>query len=256
MPYRDDREALLARAADLERELHEVEIKAAELVALKSVEHDLRHQLADVRTMLDGPSAALDTSADVSALNDIRVASPCTADWDKMIGDERKRFCEACGQSVYNVESLRRDEVANLLARGDSVCMRLFRRPDGTLMTADCPVGKRRIRLKQIATVVGGSLLAGVAAAVVAHEVRESKLHEIYTVEVSAEGHHHRLATQTPAITHMNGRDAAPALPPPLAPARATTTGGRSPIGHTMGVMAPPGKHKASCDLPRAKFKD
>lgn len=39
------------------------------------------------------------------------------------------------------------------------VCIRLFRRKDGTVMTKDCPVGLRAVRLK-IATIYGAGLAA------------------------------------------------------------------------------------------------
>lgn len=33
-------------------------------------------------------------------LHELRVASPCRADWDKMQGDDRMRFCGTCAKNV------------------------------------------------------------------------------------------------------------------------------------------------------------
>ncbi len=39
-----------------------------------------------------------------------KVARPCSADWDKMRGDDRRRFCEQCGKFVHNVSAMTRSE--------------------------------------------------------------------------------------------------------------------------------------------------
>ena len=36
-------------------------------------------------------------------LDNVRVASPCSVDWNEMIGDNRKRFCGDCKLNVYNL---------------------------------------------------------------------------------------------------------------------------------------------------------
>ncbi|MCC7307802.1 MAG: carboxypeptidase regulatory-like domain-containing protein [Acidobacteria bacterium] len=80
-------------------------------------------------------------------VNDFRVASPCSVGWDSMSGDERSRICEVCEMKVHNIAGLDAAEVENLIAdRGGRLCIRLFRRTDGTVMTKDCPVGLRSIR--------------------------------------------------------------------------------------------------------------
>jgi hypothetical protein len=75
-------------------------------------------------------------------LDALQVAAPCSASWDDMRGDARRRFCDACKQNVYDFSNLTRREIATLLAQdGERVCGRLYRRADGTVLTADCPVG-------------------------------------------------------------------------------------------------------------------
>jgi hypothetical protein len=78
------------------------------------------------------------------ALEDLQIASPCHADWADMRGDDRVRFCGACRKNVYNLAGMtRREATALVTAREGNVCIRMFRRADGTVLTADCPVGVR-----------------------------------------------------------------------------------------------------------------
>ena len=77
---------------------------------------------------------------DDSFLDNIKVATPCSADWEQMAGDDRVRHCGDCRLNVYNVAEMTRAETAALIRinEGKRVCMRLHRRPDGTLITQDC----------------------------------------------------------------------------------------------------------------------
>lgn len=92
-------------------------------------------------------------------LNHLRIASPCDASWEAMTGDDRVRHCAHCDRNVYQVAHLTTAEVAALFqADGLAPCLRLWRRADGTVLTADCPVGLRRRgsrRLRVRATLLG-----------------------------------------------------------------------------------------------------
>jgi hypothetical protein len=78
-------------------------------------------------------------------LQRVRVASPCNADWNAMEGDERARFCRLCSKHVYNFSAMLPEEIAGLIqAREGRLCARFYRRRDGTMLTANCPVGRRR----------------------------------------------------------------------------------------------------------------
>lgn len=82
-------------------------------------------------------------------LRNLRIASPCSERWDSMTGDERKRFCARCQLHVYNVSELSSAEVTALLTQSEGrVCGRIFRRADGTVLTRDCPVGLRKVRMR------------------------------------------------------------------------------------------------------------
>lgn len=82
-------------------------------------------------------------------LANVRVASPCPANWDEMIGDERKRFCGQCKLNVYNLSGMPRNEAENLLLNAEGrLCVRFYRRADGTVLTQDCPVGWKALKRK------------------------------------------------------------------------------------------------------------
>jgi hypothetical protein len=104
----------------------------------------------------------------LTILNNLRIASPCPATWEAMRGDHRVRFCDSCSKHVYNVSDLTADEAVALIQKSDGQsCVRLFRRKDGTVLTADCPVGirfavrRRLIRLVSAAVVVFAMLRSG-----------------------------------------------------------------------------------------------
>ena len=96
-------------------------------------------------------------------LNHIKIASPCSADWNEMRGDDRQRYCSECKLNVYNLSEMNQREAENFLFEAEGrVCVRLYRRSDGTVITQDCPVGWQLIKRKvsRAATAVFG-LIAG-----------------------------------------------------------------------------------------------
>jgi hypothetical protein len=139
MTYRNDLEALAARATAVELEL---ETKTRELA-------EARHLLEQARAR-----------ARLPVLDAVRVAAPCSADWSKMTGDARVRACEKCNQNVYNLSEMTRDEAERLIVEHEGrLCVRYYRRADGTVLTKDCKVGVRRRRIRRI-------VAAGVAASI------------------------------------------------------------------------------------------
>lgn len=81
-------------------------------------------------------------------LDNLKVAAPCPADWENMVGTERERFCRLCALNVINISSMPRQEAEEFLAMRASgrVCVKYYRRKDGTIITDNCPRGLRRIR--------------------------------------------------------------------------------------------------------------
>ena len=95
-------------------------------------------------------------------LNNIRIASPCAANWDEMFGDERKRHCSECKLNVYNLSDMTQTEAENFLINSEGrVCIKFYRRKDGTVLTQDCPVGWRAIKKKKsrVATAIFAIML-------------------------------------------------------------------------------------------------
>jgi hypothetical protein len=79
-------------------------------------------------------------------LEQIRIASPCTADWEKMAGDDRARFCGECKKNVYNLSAMSRQQAEKLMLDTEGkICVMFYKRHDGTVLTQDCPVGWRKV---------------------------------------------------------------------------------------------------------------
>ena len=68
----------------------------------------------------------------------IEIPTPCSVPWDSMHGDQRVRHCGSCRKNVYNVAELTRAQALALIASREPVCLRIYRRPDGTVVTNDC----------------------------------------------------------------------------------------------------------------------
>lgn len=84
-----------------------------------------------------------------STVDRMRIATPCPVNWEQMTGDNRVRFCDHCRLNVYNLAELTRTEAETLIASTEGrLCARMYRRADGTVLTKDCPVGLRALRLR------------------------------------------------------------------------------------------------------------
>lgn len=84
-----------------------------------------------------------------NALDKIKIASPCGASWSEMIGDDRKRHCAECKLNVYNLSAMTKTEAESFLINSEGrVCLRIYRRADGTVITRDCPVGLAKLKKK------------------------------------------------------------------------------------------------------------
>lgn len=150
MAYRDDVTALAARHDALTAE-----------VAQKT------RELEESRRLLEQAWAR----ARRPVLDQIRVATPCTADWNQMTGDDRTRHCGECRKNVYNLSGMTREEAEALIReRNGDLCVRYYQRADGTILLADCTVGVERLRrrgkvaARAAALVAGGLVVAGAAA--------------------------------------------------------------------------------------------
>jgi hypothetical protein len=84
-----------------------------------------------------------------ASIDHLRIATPCPVSWEQMSGDNRVRFCDHCQLNVYNISELSRIEAVSLIASTEGrLCAKLYRRADGTVLTRDCPVGLRALRMR------------------------------------------------------------------------------------------------------------
>jgi hypothetical protein len=142
MAYRDDLIALTARHDALATE-----------VATKTRELEASQQLLDEAR----------SRARLPVLDNLRVATPCTARWDLMTGDDRVRHCDQCQKSVYNLSGMTRDEAeALVIERSGKLCARYYQRRDGTIVFSDC---KRDDHHRWVAAGAAALLAAGLGAA-------------------------------------------------------------------------------------------
>jgi len=86
---------------------------------------------------------------DQSPLDNIKVASPCSANWDAMYGNNRMRFCGECKLNVYNLSGMTRQEAENLVINAEGrLCVKFYRRQDGTIITQNCPIGWEKVKAR------------------------------------------------------------------------------------------------------------
>lgn len=88
-------------------------------------------------------------------LNGIRIATPCKADWNQMVGDDHVRLCQLCELNVYNLSAMSRQEAESLVQQKEGrLCVRFYQRTDGMILTQNCPVGLRAVR-RRLAKIAG-----------------------------------------------------------------------------------------------------
>lgn len=158
-----------------------------------------------------------------SPLDGLRVAAPCPAVWEKMVGDERVRFCDECRLHVYNLSGMTRREAETLLTNTEGrLCVRFYRRADGSVLTRNCPVGLSALR--QRVSRVAGAALSGALGL----------LAGLGLVPDRAPGRH--VVGKLVAPPSPN-RDAAPQPPVDIKPAGGDVMGGLVPPGLEVGKV-------------------
>jgi len=110
------------------------------------------------------------------SLDQVSIKTPCQMDWDLMAsrddsGEDRIRFCRRCKKNVYNLSGMNESAAMRLLDSNEPICARIFRRPDGTIVTSACPSptpldvsGRKRFQFSLAALIVLVTASAGVAA--------------------------------------------------------------------------------------------
>jgi hypothetical protein len=167
-------------------------------------------------------------------LDRLQIASPCSARWEDMTGDERTRHCGQCNLAVHNISAMTRPEAEAFLARhfdGDKniygrVCAQFYRRADGTILTAECPVGLAAVRARARRTLARAAAAVGLTTLVAWAAARESQSAQFaYSQPLATIAAWLRQPTAPPPPTPpLRGKIAmgmvvAPRFVPPVAPA-------------------------------------
>jgi hypothetical protein len=164
-PYRNEIDPLQERRTSLQAEIAKLREQTTQLDELRSREAALAAELAGV----EGRLARGAPKRTLPLLDQARVASPCNAEWNAMLGDERVRRCLRCEKNVYNLSTMQREDAEALLRErlGNDLCIRYYQRADGTILTQDCPEGMKKKRRKKLVLAVAsaGAMAAAAAAA-------------------------------------------------------------------------------------------
>jgi hypothetical protein len=98
-----------------------------------------------------------------SQLDSIEVGKPCSQNWNRMYGSDEVRFCEHCVKRVHDLSAMTRREAEKFVARsrtkGDKVCVRYVRRPDGKVQNLGDKLYQISGRASRIAASVFGASL-------------------------------------------------------------------------------------------------
>ena len=82
-------------------------------------------------------------------LPQLHIPRPCDRSWEAMAGDDRRRFCETCGQHVHDLSAMGPRQVRRLLRRamrdsGRLPCVQVRCDADGRLVTRNRVAAWRR----------------------------------------------------------------------------------------------------------------
>jgi hypothetical protein len=194
------------------------------------------------------------------AIDQIEIKSPCTVSWDEMRpagGDGRVRFCGQCRQNVYNVEAMGRGEARRLIAaREGRLCVRILRRPDGTVVTADCWARLRAARRRGLWPFLGMLVLVGFTE-LIAMGAGLARLRNLWTV-AGGEAARPRVSlpisgqTRVPLRPIMGGLQPLP--PPPRMMGKLASRPPEREMGHR--ASPPPTKHHYTLGAPRPRVEE
>lgn len=135
-------------------------------------------------------------------LERINVASPCKADWNKMTGNDQVRFCSECQLNVYNLSNMTRESAENLVQSTEGrLCVKFYKRADGTVISQDCPVGLKAIHQKfaRIVTAVASATFTFLAGLGLYNFTRLNIHNEIARLNKT------RTASNTPLVSQLFG---------------------------------------------------
>ena len=104
-------------------------------------------------------------------LDNIKITSPCTADWNSMTGNDHVRFCRHCNLAVHDLSTLTRKQALRIISKSQGrLCVRYMVRPDETVKARSSSLVRIGRRTSRIAAGAFGATIAvsGAASAPVA----------------------------------------------------------------------------------------
>ena len=93
-------------------------------------------------------------------LHNLTIPSPCSADWNSMIGNNQVRFCEHCHLDVHDLSQLTRSQAERLIARSNGrVCVRYHQDEKAGQLTL--PVSQKLHRIgRRVSRIAAGAFTA------------------------------------------------------------------------------------------------
>lgn len=143
-----------------------------------------------------------------------------------MHGDDRTRRCDRCSLNVHNISAMTSEEAEAFLASyltpsadgtTPRLCGHLHLRADGTVITADCPVGLAAARARAHRALARVAAVVGLTAAVSWVAARQSSVsfahaQPLNTIATWLQGK----PVQTPVQALVDGMIILPRSQPPL----------------------------------------
>ena len=105
--------------------------------------------------------------SDQDSSHPLRITSPCSVNWDSLIGNDRVRFCEHCQTAVHNLDLTSRKQVRRLIARSEGRVCVSYRQPAAETISATPilhKIGRRTAKIAAGAFSASLSISSAVAA--------------------------------------------------------------------------------------------
>jgi hypothetical protein len=180
-------------------------------------------------------------------LEGVCIAAPCEVSWEAMEGNGRVRQCGDCKKQVFNLSAMSRADAEVLLReRVGDMCVRLYRREDGTVLTSDCPVGVRRRLTKRALVSMATTAALGLFAFL---GLASRKRPELSSRPSAGYAEHERAETLTTASMLAMQNEARLAAEEAAKP-KLVAAGERPSGRHVMGMMC----HSPRTDAKRPRY--
>lgn len=91
----------------------------------------------------------------------LKVLSPCSADWEKMVGNDQVRFCEHCSKNVNNISEMTREQALELVLKSNGrLCVRYYKTSDQKINFQPSNNSEFRLNPSPLLKFAAGVLLA------------------------------------------------------------------------------------------------